>query len=491
MTLQQLRSILPTAVVHRAAVAHSWVCIMFFSSSVQRSEAQGVAGTLLDSLFSERPLAGATVWIEGASEQASTDSSGRFRLNLSGGSYALTFSHPAYDTTGVSPPQWRIEVPDTGLQDLVLATPNPDQRFGGVCATRPARSSGYVIGSVRDAAVDTALAGATVDVGWTELLPRDSQRTVPPIPRLFTARTVTDATGQFVICPVPLSTELSIHAAINGITTGTVVANLSRGRVAVRQLTMATRSLATARSHADSALLSALVRGTVRDSTGNPVVGARVSVVGTAAGTATTDAAGGFALSGPLGTQVLAVAALGHSPGWRAVNLRPGENRGLDLVLGRAVQTLAPIQVTARFTAAGSLAAIEDRVRRNAGHLLTDRDISKRSPRRFEDLFRGVPGLMVARVPSADGLENSTEAEHAVSSRGIRSLSEVACAPSFLVDGTPINVDFSDAPFPVPISEVRALEMYPSTATAPFEFQRAQSGCGVIVVWTKRGGAGP
>lgn len=170
---------------------------------------------------------------------------------------------------------------------------------------------------------------------------------------------------------------------------------------------------------------------------------------------------------------------------------RLAKNRGIELALGRAVQTLAPIQVTARFTAAGSLAAIEDRVRRNAGHLLTDRDISKRSPRRFEDLFRGVPGLMVARVPPADGLENFTDAEHAVSSRGIRSLSEVACAPSFLVDGTPINVDFSDAPFPVPISEVRALEMYPSTATAPFEFQRARSGCGVIVVWTKRGGAGP
>jgi hypothetical protein len=373
----------------------------------------------------------------------------------------------------------------------VLATPNPDQRFGAVCATPPDRSSGYVIGSVRDAAVDTALAGVTVDVGWTELLPLDSQRTVPPTPRRFTARTVTDAAGQFVICPVPLSTELSIHAATNGITTGTVVANLSRGRVAVRQLTIATRTLATARSPADSALLTALVRGTVRDSTRNPIGGARVSVVSTGGGTATTDAAGGFALSSPIGTQVLAVAALGHSPGWRAVTLRPGENRGIDLALGRAIQTLAPIQVTARFTAASSIAAIEDRVRRNAGHLLTDRDISKRSPRRFEDLFRGVPGLMVARVPPADGLENFTEAEHAVSSRGIRSLSEVACAPSFLVDGTPINVDFSDAPFPVPISEIRALEMYPSTATAPFEFQRAQSGCGVIVVWTKRGGAGP
>jgi hypothetical protein len=489
--MQPLRSFLLTAVGPRTAVAHSWCLITFVLSSVERSEAQGVAGTLVDSLFSEQPLAGATVWIKGASEPASTDSSGRFRLkNLSGGSYALTFSHPAYDSTGVSPPQWRIEVPDTGLHDLVLATPNPDQRFGAVCATPPDPSSGYVIGSVRDAGVDTALAGVTVDVGWTEIS-RDSQRTVPPTPRRFTARTVTDAAGQFVICPVPLSTELSIHAATNGITTGTLVTNLSRGRVAVRQLTIATKTLATARSHADSALLTALVRGTVRDSTGNPLSGARVSVVGTGSGTAITDGSGGFALSGPIGTQVLAVAALGHSPGWRAVTLRPGENRDLDLALGRTVQTLAPIQVTARFIAAGSLAAIEDRVRRNAGHLLTDRDISKRSPRRFEDLFRGVPGLMVARVPPADGLENFTEAEHAVSSRGIRSLSEVACAPSFLVDGTPINVDFSDAPFPVPISEVRALEMYPSTATAPFEFQRAQSGCGVIVVWTKRGGAGP
>ena len=44
-------------------------------------------------------------------------------------------------------------------------------------------------------------------------------------------------------------------------------------------------------------------------------------------------------------------------------------------------------------------------------------------------------------------------------------------------------------PFPVNPTEIRAIEVYAGTAGVPVEFQRMQSGgCGVIVIWTKRGG---
>lgn len=446
---------------------------------------QSVTGVLADSLLSVGPLANAVIWIPGRSDVTQTDRDGRFRLHgLPAGSHTLTFSHPAFDTAGIAPPRWHIEVPAQGLHDLVLTIPGPDRRFGSVCAGRPGPNAGYLIGSVRDAATDSTSAGVTVDVHWIDPSPKE-----PPVqPKQGTARTQTDANGQFVLCPVPTSARLSLRATGNGATTGSIVLSLAGRRLAVRHLAIASQGTGT-RTPADSAALVAQVHGKVADANGQSIAGARVSV-GVDGPAVMTDASGAFTLFGaPAGTHVLVVGAVGHEPGWRAVDLRPGPNLPIELVVGRAVQTLAPIEVVGRATLASDLPAIKDRVRRAGGLLLTVRDIEKRRSRRFEDLVRGVPGLQVVPIQPPDGFDNFTGEERVVSSRGIRSIHQPQCAPAYLVDGTPIELELGEGtPFAVPVSDIRALEMYPSTATAPFEFQRAQSGCGLIVVWTKKGG---
>jgi hypothetical protein len=65
------------------------------------------------------------------------------------------------------------------------------------------------------------------------------------------------------------------------------------------------------------------------------------------------------------------------------------------------------------------------------------------------------------------------------------------CPPAYFVDGSPFYVDDTNGdPFPVGPTEIMGIEVYAGTAGVPIEFQRPTSGgCGVIAIWTKRGGA--
>jgi hypothetical protein len=76
-----------------------------------------------------------------------------------------------------------------------------------------------------------------------------------------------------------------------------------------------------------------------------------------------------------------------------------------------------------------------------------------------------------------------------ISSRGQADLLS-NCSPQYFLDGSPFFVDVSNGdPFPVNPTEIRAIEVYAGTAGVPVEFQRMQNGgCGVIAIWTKRGG---
>lgn len=94
--------------------------------------------------------------------------------------------------------------------------------------------------------------------------------------------------------------------------------------------------------------------------------------------------------------------------------------------------------------------------------------------------------MEIAPVQPPDAENAFIGGDRAVSGRGYRNLRESQCSPAYFVDGAPVEVKLDQVPFPVPVSDIRAIEIY-TAATVPFEFQRTTSLCGAIVVWTKEG----
>ena len=456
----------------RAARVLAPLALVFAASA----EAQALSGVLRDSLLYDGPLPNATVRIEGLHKETRTDLLGHFRFDsLPAGTYRLSFSHPAFDQAGVGSPRWRVDLPAQGLEGVLLATPSPDSRYGKLCPTPRGENQGYIVGAVRDAAADTGLAGAVVNAMWAQI---SVSRTTGVQTLRKNARAETDSRGQFVLCGVPNDGDVTAWATLGTASTGLIAVALNRRTLAAREFLVATRPLSPTATAADSAALGARLEGVVKNIDGDPISDARVYVRGSRA-VAKTTASGAFVLNGlPGGTQVVEVTALGYQPGRQDVDLKPGDGRRTEVVLGKSVQRLQPLEVVGKMGSEQS--SFLERAKRGFGYFITEDDIEKRNPVIFEDIIRGVPGMQV--VPVGQGYRIT-------SSRGQSDLLG-DCQPSYFVDGSPFYVDASNGdPFPVAPTEIMGIEVYAGTAGVPSEFQRGQNGgCGVIVIWTKRGG---
>ncbi|MGH7630901.1 MAG: MSCRAMM family protein [Gemmatimonadales bacterium] len=437
------------------------------------------SGVLRDSLLTGGPLPNAILWIEGTPREARTNLYGQFRFDsLPPGPYQVTFSHPVFDASGIGAPRWRIDIPAEGLQGVVLATPSADARYGRACpGARPA-GTGYVIGLVRDAAADTALVGATVNAMWAEVA---VSRTTGVTTNRRSARAVTGPQGEFVLCRVPVNSEVTVWAALGPASTGLVTLDMGGRALVARQFSIGLPPSATA-SRADTARLTASLEGAVKTIDGAPVADARVFVRGSRA-VVRTSASGSFTLSGlPLGTQVVEVAAIGYAGGRQAVELRPGGPARTEIVIAKSLQTLPTLEVVGKMGSGADVSTFLQRARRGQGHFITEEDIEKRGAIQFEDILRTVPGVQV--VPVGQGYR-------VYSSRGVVNM-QGDCPMTYFVDGAYFPMDPTNAdPFPVSPIEIMAIEVYAGAAQVPAEFQRLVSGCGAIVIWTKRGGSAP
>jgi len=102
---------------------------------------------------------------------------------------------------------------------------------------------------------------------------------------------------------------------------------------------------------------------------------------------------------------------------------------------------------------------------------------------RFEEVFRMVPGVLLR--PNGSSLAVEVQ-------RGQGQILNPAlanyCPPSYFIDGVYYPLPPIQTPsIPLAPSEVLAIEVYSNLFSAPPQYQRRDSGCGVILVWTKRG----
>lgn len=210
------------------------------------------------------------------------------------------------------------------------------------------------------------------------------------------------------------------------------------------------------------------LRGAVVDRTsGAPLPGARVTLLG-AAVTTTSDAEGRFAhRSLPAGTYLLQVRSIGYVAGAWVIVLAEGEVLDRRFLLEAAYE-LPPVVVEG--LADQRLAEFEARRQQGRGHFITAEEIRARGAKRLSDVLRTTPG--VRTICRASGCLV----------RMMRAPRE--CPPDYVVDG--YSASYSTSP-EMSLTGVIGIEVYRTLSETPLQFLRADNRCGTIVIWTKSG----
>jgi outer membrane cobalamin receptor len=214
----------------------------------------------------------------------------------------------------------------------------------------------------------------------------------------------------------------------------------------------------------------------VRTRDGRPLQGARVQLWGSDVQGTTTDA-GNFSLAGlPAGTYALEVRAIGYAPKRVPVTLSSRAPGSVGVVLDERLNTLQSVVVQADRTKLNKdYNGFLERQKRGMGRFLSEEDLNRRNPIVITDALRTTPGLSV--VPNGTGFG------YAIQGRG-------GCQPDVWVDGMRVFDGATDLDQLVRPTDVAGVEVYNGPGTVPAQFMGAGGGgsCGVVAIWTKRGG---
>jgi hypothetical protein len=481
-------------------------------------------GTVTEALAS-RPASAAQVLLlkldtDGSSTlSASADARGRYHLDsLPEGRYIVQLSHPTLDSLELTMPPGTLRIAggQTARSDFEL--PSGARLRELVCpGVHLDADKAIVAGHVVDAETDRPLAGAKVVVLWNEILVERKPIRIRTEKRV--ASVTTDREGEYRMCGIPAGRSLSMQLQYDGRAGATIRLAVSRDEgVAVRDLSLSTRSaptIATLDSLEAAAILrraadttrsaasvggaavsrtvefapapdtaagvvpfrdelalrgDAVLTGTVRTMSGEPLSDAEVHVRDAPSST-TTDAAGRFTLGDlPSGTQLLLVRHLGFVQAELPVELRAAKRTSRDVRLLRAAVLDTARVLAERFP----LAEFEyNRRTQLQGHFLTLAQIQARKAKKTSDLLQGLGGAtMMGRGENAKFLLPRHDVQTgSVACRGANVV--IQGVEGFAVDDVIPN-------------QIAGIEVYPDAAAAPPKYA-GRANCGVIVIWLRPG----
>jgi hypothetical protein len=426
-----------------------------------------------------QPLIGATVQFVASRDpsrvrSATTDSLGFYRIDtLPLGVYLVGVIHPQMDRLGLDGSAMAVQVADTGEVRLSLGLPSAATIIGMRCKDAGADlPPGVFIGTVRRANGAPLESSGRVRAQYLETTAGPGGLT-----RRFPARFGDlDDLGRFTVCGVPGDATLTTRAYAGADSSGVVELRVPANGLLLRDLVIgqAQRVMLPAPSANERTRTvlrgSGRIRGTVRDTAGRPLVGARVSH-GESGVEATSTAGGQFVLDNlPGGSRMLDVRAVGFQPQRAIVDVRDSS----DVSTTIALDAMAPVVDTVRVSAdrLSQIAGFENRRRMGFGSFLDESAISRRNATFIADLLRTTPGLTV--VPGGNGRDQVLMRGGSGSGR---------CVPNVFLNGMNTPVPDGVLDNLVRSSDVRAVEVYPGTGSVPLEFQ-GRNGCGSIVIWT-------
>ena len=433
-------------------------------ANAQAGRGVTVSGVVRDSTVGA-PLAGALVQILADSVSAVprtvvADSTGRYRIDgVTRGRYLIQFIHPMLDSLTLEPILKAFTVAGDRPMEFDLGIPSGRQLRPLFCGAQAARNSGGAfVGIVRDARDGKPIQGVSVVAEWVDLV--IGRGGMGQRPSRLAA--VTQANGWFALCGIPAPGSVSVHARRGTDTTDLIEISMPDGGFARRDFYVG----------ASTTGASGRLSGRVVNERGGTLAGA---IVGLPRGPQTrTDGAGEWTLSNlPPGTRMLEVRAIGYYPVRRAVDVVP-DAPSVHVALSTFESVLDTVRIRATGIGAADQGAFEQRRRAmGMGRFISDADIQKRNPTETSDIFKSIPGVYVG-----DEIKMRNAFASAVTQTE-------DCKPAFFIDGVPVAIGSTGALDGwISPQNILAIEIYPDVP--PPQFQVALSGCGSIVIWSKR-----
>ncbi len=351
-----------------AGVAHSQVTPVTGTGAI-------LSGAAVDSIRGGY-FKGASIFISGTSLSATTDSTGRFKLSgIPAGSRYIEVQHPLLDSLGLTLVTPAQTFTDGDSSFVLISGPSGRTYAANTCTPQQsAQGPGIVAGSVTDADGVTPAQGATVAASWIEY--EVGKKSIKSTVQRRTG--LVSPTGTFRICGLPNDVVATVIASRGNDSTGFVDVDL-RAVVGTASLKL------------PSASATSFFSGRVLDSQGKPAAGARVTVEGDDA-SSVTGSDGTFTLRGVrAGTRRLTVRKIGFEPVERSVDIPASGLNGVTLALGKSVEVLKAIVITANRELGLQRIGFNDRRRRRPGTFFGPKELEIRNSPSVSNLLRTVP----------------------------------------------------------------------------------------------------
>jgi hypothetical protein len=429
--------------------------------AIARGQAVRVSGVTFDSLTG-LPIRGAFITL--GSRSTLSDSLGRFEFDsVAPGTYRATMQHDQLDSLGLGGITTTVVVSEN-MAPVRIATPSIMTMWSRVCPGRAPQDSGFVFGTVLDAATKTPVRGAPIIATWIDL--RSEGRTVGGKEWRLESTTADD--GSFVLCGVPRGNGGGRHS--------------HRGSVVAPSQDMVLSMTSPVRRQ-DLALPdpAAAARGVVRGrvvSDAKPVPNARV-VVGSSPEVRTADDGQFIVRSVPAGTQQIEVQGIGFTAVTKILNVGGNDTVDVELDVQRVVR-LDSVVVRASAAREQLKRDFDDRRRRGSGYFRDSTQIGKYL--RIEGVFATMASVRTERSYGG-GLSVVIGGSRA---RGIRRIE--GCTAVVIVDRVRTDFEHLNALQP---QDIAAMEVYrtnemPMDLATQFGFNPFNRPC-AVVAWTKAG----
>ncbi len=432
--------------------------ILLVSAAIS-AQAQGTVtlrGVAWDSV-AVRPLAGAFITL-GASRSTTADASGRFSFDsVTPGVHRLDMVHAVLDSMGLPGVARQVRVTD-GAERVAISIPSFAILWRAVCGDRPAPAeSAFVYGTVRSSSGGAELAGARVELQWSDF-GLDGTRKITG--KRFLVEIDADARGEYAVCGVPRDAGLRVQAKFDVVASGLIDLGPTMLRVIRRDLLVGPVDTIAGGPRGT-------IAGIVTDSAGRPFPGA--TIVLDDVQLMRTEADGRFRLPNVLpGTRQIEIIAIGVRPQLHIVDVLAGGEVNVSATMQR-VTTLDVVRITGSRWQQRVVRDIEDRRRQGLGKFVDSLRLARLAT--LTSAFGSFPSLDV-RSAKGGGVTLMFP-----DGRGGK------CNAIIYIDGFKSNQLMLSTLLP---QDIAVIESYNRGSLIPMEFTSLSHRCGVIAIWTKR-----
>jgi hypothetical protein len=192
----------------------------------------------------------------------------------------------------------------------------------------------------------------------------------------------------------------------------------------------------------------------------------------------------------PQGASILRLTKVGFAPKTFPVEISPRDTGGITILMDR-VQELPKVVTTSDAVKATSprLRGFEQRRKSEAGYFITEEQLRKNDGRPLANvLTSSAPGVVINRTGNHSYLAQSPQCMDgtkagppAVFLDGVQITDMVSGPASLRANSPPPPVDLTA----FDVTDLAAVEWYPSTARMPMEFSHFANRCGALMLWTR------